>query len=120
MNFLPLCTAIVCPTISGITVERRDHVLMTRFSFAAFIASIFSRSGVSTNGPFFSERLMALLRPLLHDEAIGILAAAGLEPLRRLPPRRHRMPSARGLALATTQRVIHRVHGDAAHVRALA
>ena len=37
MNFLPLCTAMVCPTISGITVERRDQVLMTFFSFARFI-----------------------------------------------------------------------------------
>ena len=35
MNFLPLCTASVCPTISGITVERRDQVLMTFFSDAA-------------------------------------------------------------------------------------
>ena len=57
MNFLPLCTAIVCPTISGTTVDRRDHVLITFFSFARFIASSFSSSDVSTNGPFFSERL---------------------------------------------------------------
>ena len=35
MNFFPLCTASVCPTISGITVERRDQVLMTFLSFAA-------------------------------------------------------------------------------------
>ena len=35
MNFLPLCTASVWPTISGITVERRDQVLTTFFSFAA-------------------------------------------------------------------------------------
>ena len=42
MNFLPLCTAIVCPTISGVTVERRDHVLTTRFSLARFIDSTFS------------------------------------------------------------------------------
>ena len=26
MNFLPLCTAMVCPTNSGIMVERRDQV----------------------------------------------------------------------------------------------
>ena len=44
MNFLPLCTASVCPTISGITVERRDQVLMTFFSDPRFITSIFSRS----------------------------------------------------------------------------
>ena len=35
MNFFPLCTASVCPTISGTTVERRDQVLMTFFSDAA-------------------------------------------------------------------------------------
>ena len=58
MNFFPLCTAMVCPTISGITVDRRDHVLTTRFSLTRFISSIFSSSDVSTNGPFFSERLM--------------------------------------------------------------
>jgi hypothetical protein len=56
MNFLPLCTAIVCPTISGRIVERRDHVFTTFFSFRAFNASTFTRSGSSTNGPFFSER----------------------------------------------------------------
>ena len=44
MNFFPLCTAIVWPTISGITVERRDQVLTTFFSLARFIASIFSSS----------------------------------------------------------------------------
>ena len=55
MNFLPLCTAIVCPTISGITVERRDQVLMTFFSLSRFIASTFSRRWTSMNGPFFSD-----------------------------------------------------------------
>src|SRR5262249_16803392 len=35
MNFFPLCTARVCPTISGITVDRRDHVLMTFLSAPA-------------------------------------------------------------------------------------
>jgi hypothetical protein len=61
MNFFPLCTAIVCPTISGITVDRRDHVLMTFFSLTRFISSTFSSSEVSTNGPFFSDRLMTSL-----------------------------------------------------------
>ena len=64
MNFLPLCTASVWPTISGITVDRRDQVLMTFFSDPRFITSIFSRSGVSTNGPFFSERLISAFTSL--------------------------------------------------------
>ena len=55
MNFFPLCTAIVCPTISGITVERRDQVLITFFSPPRFIISTFSSSGTSTKGPFFSD-----------------------------------------------------------------
>ena len=58
MNFRPLWTAIVCPTISGTTVERRDHVLITRFSPPRFMVSIFSRSGVSTKGPFVDTHLL--------------------------------------------------------------
>src|SRR5689334_8314357 len=122
MNFFPLCTAIVCPTISGTTVERRDQVLMTFFSLTRFIPSIFSRSGVSMNGPFFSDLLIrrSLLLPALHDEAVRVLAVPRLVALGRLAPRRHRMTAARGLALAAAERVIDRVHRHAAHVRTLA
>ena len=55
MNFFPLCTAIVWPTISGMTVDRRDQVLMTFLSPERFITSIFSRSGTSIKGPFLSD-----------------------------------------------------------------
>src|SRR5436190_11189277 len=130
MNFFPLWTAIVWPTISGTTVERRDQVLMTFFSLMRFIASSFSRSGVSTKGPFFSDLLITCLdapgrsedRPLhlflptLHDEAVRVLAVPRLVALGRLAPRRHRVTAARGLALAAAERVIHRVHRHAAHV----
>src|SRR5688572_10144525 len=81
MNFLPLWTARVCPTISGTTVERRDQVLMTFLSPPRFIASIFSSSGVSTNGPFFSDRLIALSRGPLAP----LLAASLAGPLRPAP-----------------------------------
>src|SRR5262245_26613131 len=96
MNFLPLWTASVCPTISGTTVDRRDQVLMTFFSEPRFITSIFSRRWVSTNGPFLSDRLMGfrlrasgsgLLRSPLYDQRIGPLAVARLVPLGRQPPR---------------------------------
>src|ERR1043165_6693456 len=126
MNFFPLCTAMVCPTISGITVERRDHVLMTFFSLARFISSSFSRSGVSTNGPFLSDRLInvlggsALLCPSLDDEPVRPLATARLVTLRRLTPRRHRVAAAGRLAFTAAERVIDRVHRHAAHVRTLA
>ena len=39
----------------GGDVDRRDQVLMTFFSPARFMTSTFSRSGTSTNGPFFSD-----------------------------------------------------------------
>jgi len=38
--------------MSGITVERRLQVLMTFFSFAAFIASTFFKRWASMKGPF--------------------------------------------------------------------
>src|SRR6476659_3502641 len=59
MNFFPLCTAMVCPTISGTTVERRDQVLMTFFSPPRFMTSTFSRRGTSTKGPFLSDLLIS-------------------------------------------------------------
>src|SRR6478672_11351611 len=56
MNFLPLCTASVWPTISGTTVERRDQVLITFLSPPTrFIPSTFSSRCKSTNGPFFTD-----------------------------------------------------------------
>ena len=55
-NLLPLCTAIVCPTISGRIVERRDHVRIARFSALFSIARTFSSRCESTNGPFLTER----------------------------------------------------------------
>src|SRR5689334_22502052 len=120
MNFFPLCTAIVCPTISGTTVERRDQVLMTFFSLTRFIASSFSRSGVSTKGPFFSDLLIRLLLPSLHDEAVRVLAMTRLVALGGLAPRRHRVTAAGGLALTTAKRVVYRVHRHAVDVRTLA
>src|SRR5262245_34131589 len=58
-NRLPLCTAIVCPTISGRIVERRDHVRIARFSALFSIARNLSSRCPSTNGPFVTERPIA-------------------------------------------------------------
>src|SRR4030088_1478121 len=69
MNFLPLCTAIVCPTISGIIVERRDHVRSTFFSLRAFMAPTFVARCASTNGPFLVER--AINYPFLRRFTIN-------------------------------------------------
>src|SRR5436190_5277541 len=122
MNFLPLCTAIVCPTNSGRIVERRDHVRTTFFSLAVFNASIFFSRWVSVNGPFFTERpmLLSLLALARHDPLVGPLVVARLETTGGLAPGRHRMASARGLAFAASVRMVHRIHGHAAIVRRLA
>src|SRR4051812_2734374 len=74
MNFFPLCTASMWPTNSGITVERRDQVLMTFFSDPRFITSIFSSSEVSTKGPFFSERLISASPELLIANCESLIA----------------------------------------------
>src|SRR5919204_2122328 len=52
----PSWTAMVWPTMSGMTVERRDHVLMTRLSRRRFSSSTLASRWSSTNGPFLSER----------------------------------------------------------------
>src|SRR5260370_10127179 len=65
MNFFPLCTAMVCPIMSGTIVERRDQVLITFFSLRVFSPSTLTRRWPSTNGPFFSERAIASL--FLHS-----------------------------------------------------
>src|SRR5690606_31340654 len=61
MNLFPLWTASVWPTNSGVIVELRAHVLITRFSPRAFICSIFLSRLSSTYGPFFRLRGMCYL-----------------------------------------------------------
>src|SRR5215831_4067277 len=108
---------MVWPTISGTMVERRDQVFMTLRSLRRFISSTRRRSTGSTNAPFLMLRDMSL-RPLLpapHDELVGALVVARL--LLAHAPRRARVPAAGGLPFAAAERVIHRVHGDAANRR---
>src|SRR5208337_3928769 len=146
MKYLPLCTAIVCPTISGIIVERRDHVRSTFFSLRAFMPSTFVARCASTNGPFLVERaisqfsvlssqfsvnpnrgfwsfletlkpcFLAFLSPV-HDKRIGPLIVPRLVATRRLAPWGHRMASAGGFAFTAAVRMVHRVHRNAAVMR---
>src|SRR5437762_12124010 len=53
---------MVWTTMSGMMVDRRDHVLMTRFSLVEFRSSTFLSRCSSTNGPFFRLRGMPYLR----------------------------------------------------------
>src|SRR5438093_5899132 len=63
-NLLPLCTASVWPTNSGRIVQRRAHVLSTRFSPLRLSVSIFRTRLPTTYGPFLIERAIALASPL--------------------------------------------------------
>jgi len=58
MCCLPLCTARVRPTNSGITVERRDQVLIGRLSLVLRAFSTLAIRCRSTKGPFLIERDM--------------------------------------------------------------
>src|SRR5262249_41976304 len=55
LKVFPLCTKNVWPTKSGVTIERRDQVLIGFLTPDAFILSIFSRRCDSTKGPFFND-----------------------------------------------------------------
>src|SRR3954464_10620351 len=111
---------MVWPTMSGMIVERRDQVLMTRFSFWELRTSTFLSRCSSTKGPFFRLRGMTYLSPALaagaatpDDELLGrlvLVAGAALG----LTPRGHRMAATGRLALATTEGVVDGVHGDTA------
>src|SRR6185369_6148539 len=123
----PSCTAIVCPSISGMIVERRDQVLMTFLEFLAFCTSTFLSRWSSTNGPFFRLRGI-YLAPLAalpsgvapaDDETVTRLALAPRAAL-RLALRVDRVATTGGLALTTTVRVVDRVHRDTADRWALA
>ena len=101
-NLLPLCTAIVCPTISGRIVERRDHVRIARFSALFSIARIFTSRCASTNGPFLTERPISpyswvfsrpSLFPTSHNKLTRALIASRFVSLRWYSPRRNWMAS---------------------------
>ena len=55
MKRRPLCTAKVNPTISGTTVDRRDHVLITFFSPPSMSTFTFFMRCSSTKGPFLTD-----------------------------------------------------------------
>src|ERR1044072_7796749 len=143
MNLLPLCTASVCPTNSGSTVQRRAQVLSTRFSPLRLSVSIFRTRESTTYGPFLMERAMwsgslYFFRPRTMSESLSLrrrgvwprgvfrpgagaggatarVRGGGLGPLGDLAPRRARVPAARGLALPTAHGVVDGIHRDASH-----
>ena len=67
-ELVPLCTAKVCPTKSGIIVLARDHVFTTFFSLRLFIRRLFAMSESCTNGPFCT------LRPIFRSSSAVMTA----------------------------------------------
>src|SRR4029078_13108199 len=63
---------------------------------------------------------LCLLAAMLDDHRVGSFVLTRLEALRQLAPGRTGMTAARRTAFAAAHRVIDRVHGDAAVVRAAA
>src|ERR1700710_2127978 len=120
--------------MAGTIIERRDQVLITVWVPASFCESTFLIRWSSTNGPFFRLRGMSqkFLRWLSLSNSALVLAGTaatddqgvtGLALARTalgLAPRGHRVATTRGLALATTVRVVDGVHHDTTHGRALA
>src|ERR1700689_5272522 len=122
----PLCTAMVKPTISGMTMERRDQVLIGRRSFFWLAVCTFLAKCKSTNGPFFSERrtddspvLQSFVLATLNDHAVSALVGTRFLVLGVQAPWDHRARiTLAGFASTATGGVIDRVHHDAAHGRA--
>src|SRR5437868_2841604 len=117
----PSWTAMVWPTMSGMIVDRRDHVLITRFSVRLFRSSTLRSRWSSTNGPFFRLRGTtsppgsapgAALAAPADDQLVGLLVT-GPGTAFLLAPRRNRMAATTGLALAAAERVVDGVHGHA-------
>src|SRR5579872_4605766 len=114
---------MVRPTMSGMTIERRDQVLIGLRSFFADATCTFLARCRSTNGPFFNERGMSIrsdspypVLTALNDHVVRALVVPGLQPLGVLAPRRNRVRiTLTRLALTTTVWVIDRVHRETTH-----
>jgi hypothetical protein len=95
LKVFPLCTKNVCPTKSGVTIERRDQVLIGFLAPALFILSIFSKRYDSTKGPFFNDlaiKIKLLFGPTLENETIArLMFAARLKTFGELSPWTDRM-----------------------------
>src|SRR6202043_2142220 len=96
MCWRPLCTAMVSPTMSGMTIERRDQVLIGLRAFLADATCTFFARCRSTNGPFFNERGIYLssrsadpVLAALNDHVVRALVVTGREALGLLAPWRH-------------------------------
>src|SRR6202522_2987762 len=101
-------------------MDRRDQVLITVLVPFSFCTSTFFIRWSSTKGPFLRLRgisgcsLPLVLAAATADQPVTWLVRSAGAAL-RLTPRADRVAATRRLALATTMRVIDRVHGYATH-----
>src|SRR3954447_26006495 len=68
------------------------------------------------NSSFLAHR-SSLHSPISDDHFLRALVLPRLVTARRLTPGRHRVAAAGSLAFTTAVRMVHRIHGHAAHVR---
>jgi len=66
---------MVCPTISGTIVERRDQVRTTFFSPRRFISTTRTIKWSSTNGPFLIDLGTVYPRPFPRRRTMSLLDA---------------------------------------------
>src|SRR4030067_1856908 len=100
--------AMVCPTKSGVMVERRDQVLITFLSPPWFMPWTFLFRCWSTKGPFFRERAILFLFSPLDDQTVGRFSPSGLVPFSVDSPGRTGMPAG-SFAFAAAHDVVDRV-----------
>src|SRR5437588_11531224 len=102
---------MVRPTISGMTIERRDQVLIGLRSFLAEATCTFLARCRSTNGPFCNERGMCRSQSAnavlagLDEHVVGALVVTSLHSVGVLVQHAHRVRfSLAGVASAARAR----------------
>ena len=122
----PSCTAMVCPMMSGMIIDRRDQVLMTFLVPFSFCASHLLLRVVVDEGTLLqaawhlvitcsNQRFLPdLRRRTIRRTARLVLVAGAASGL----PHGDRVTATGGATLATTVRVVDRVHHHAADGRA--
>src|ERR1044072_6650228 len=103
--------------MSGMIVERRDHVFTKRFSLVWFSRTTLTRRWSCMNGPFFRLPVIPYLPPgpsappPADDHLVGGLVLGPRTTLFLAPGGRRVTPTG-ALPLTAAERVVDRVHGD--------
>src|SRR3990170_2402451 len=117
MNFRPLWTAKVKPTMSGMMVDRLDQVLMTFLSPCSTARRTFRARLSSTYGPFLIDRATEVTPCSFISDALRCrgrkpCSCGSCAPWSAFPTA-CRDASPRRISPPPAERVVHRVHGHA-------